>query len=144
MIKANELRIDNHIEVALTIGYDKSNLKYIEIRVTIDILKDLLEGNKNFVYRPIPLNIEILQKYGFEERQLPDNFNAGRPGYEICIQKSADRWLLLSGACQKIGMICENHDIYKSSCLGFYTYLHELQNLIYIITGQELEIKEFV
>lgn len=92
---------------------------------------------------PIPLDKEVLEACGFSERDLPDNFNGGNTGYEIPTMESADRWLLLTGkdGGTFFSMILENHNLYKSASTGMIHYLHQLQNLYFALTGNEINYK---
>lgn len=78
---------------------------------------------------PIPLSEEWLIKLDLQESHYSDRRNPrydlpGR-GYEIHI---SDDWM---------------HGVYfEGNCMTYIKYVHQLQNLVYALTGQELTIKE--
>lgn len=82
-------------------------------------IKDLSEAPESQIWcKPIPITPEILDKCGFV-------FNSSLNSYEL--GKYSFRY----------GMIF--YDGYRCSELNF-KYLHQLQNLYYALTGEQLEI----
>jgi len=126
MIQANELRIGNYLHYR-----DKESfLEVVSLGSRFETINErgLLYGSDDIEeYNPIPLTEEILLKCGFEKTKynfyikrynskhyLLTNFNKGYT--EMCVNK-----------------ICGGQAVTK--------YLHQLQNLYFALTGEELEIK---
>jgi hypothetical protein len=78
-------------------------------------------------YRPIPLTKEWLLKFGFE-KQIDDYYYFY--GYYASFDADLPMWFGQEGCCQK-ETIKEN-----------IKYVHQLQNLYFALTGDELIIKE--
>ena len=113
MIKPQEIRIGNYYQ-----GASRGN---IEI-VTWQTLRDLSEGKLNLL--PIPLTEEILLKFGFEKTANPRELKYD--DYSI---------LLLDEIRFVICNYMENPPSVKVSTL------HQLQNLFFSLTGEELTFK---
>lgn len=114
MIPKNELRIGSWVETMST-----SN-PYLQIKYGEHIDYCAVYDN------PILLTPEVLEKCGFQPFQ--DGFitinGVGEYNYRMLITKQ-NRW---QWTCN------------KSYCVKF-DYLHELQNLYFALTGEELNIK---
>jgi hypothetical protein len=78
-------------------------------------------------YRPIPLTKEWLLMFGFE-KQIDDYYYFY--GYYASFDADSPMWFGQEGCCQK-ETIKEN-----------IKYVHQLQNLWFGLTGEELTIKE--
>lgn len=119
MIKANELRIGNWC-------YWNQPTSKPEIISAYDF-ESIVEGG-NVPY-PIPLTHEILEKCGFV-RSNPASFSwciDTLPFSEIRLEGSGICFMILTG------------NIYQ--CLNKeQKYLHQLQNLVFALTGKELQI----
>ena len=118
MIDPKELRIGNVVERITVKAWSGTRKDIYTIRTGMDIFQcaDL---------NPIPITPEWLERLGFELRLPHDeenfvhwNFN----GFEI--------WQHGEGFC---------HDFHFG---GDIKYVHQLQNLVYSLTGQELIIKQ--
>ena len=117
-MKANELRIGNYVN-------------YNEDPFVIKMIRD--REYNDFI--PIPLTEEWLLKFGFE---LQYGFGGIRRYYK-------DRYLIEKGISQFFdnGMsfrITINNT--ESTHANSIKYVHQLQNLYFALTGEELEIKE--
>ena len=121
MIKAEELRIGNWIKEE---GYIScaENLK-----VDLDLMQDIIEnsqrefqGEDDELYYPIPFTEEILLKCGFEILGLSDRNN-----YSVI--KNTEGYFFID--CM------EDITIGKE-----LKSVHQLQNLYYAITGEDLTI----
>lgn len=115
-MQANKLRIGNLI-------LDVQDKK--PCNVTIEILQEIY-GGMDF-YEPIQLNEEWLLKFGFvTKKTMSDTFVAPYPDNYYHIIK--------------------HHGIYVFRCAGCslqrVNYVHQLQNLYFALTGEELTIKE--
>jgi hypothetical protein len=115
MIQANELRLGNWL---LHNGYPIQVESILDETINIDI--DVTIGVRFEELRAIPLTPEILTACGFENGELK-GYNTGYGDIGI----SAD-----DGA---VHLMFESQ-ISSQSIL----YLHQLQNLIYCLTGEEL------
>lgn len=112
MIKANELRIGNWVDTVYNVPY----IKITEIKEVVicgENCKCMSYGS----LKPIPLTEEILLKCGFE-KQGGFWFVKGDIKIEITLSRGYFRYA------------------------GFVRlkYLHQLQNLYFALTGQELEV----
>ena len=132
MIQANELRIGNTVAVNSQKAY--SGEKYIRVQSisSESINMDFRDYNLEDL-EPVTLTHEILEKCGAKKVQYKKNTVVYLLG-ELLFR-------LVDNAC----LLCiETIDDYNSS---LYTitepliYLHELQNLVFAITKNELEIK---
>jgi len=77
-------------------------------------------------YKPIPLTEEWLLKFGFEKRdgEVPENIDFVFKGFWIEQQTDVDDF------------ICLNTEPFVS-----VKYVHQLQNLYFALTGEELTLK---
>jgi hypothetical protein len=76
------------------------------------------------VYDPIPLTEEWLLKFGFREQPLD----------EITIYR-------FNGLTLNANAKTHYSATYKGGFIKFVLYVHQLQNLYFVLTGNELEIK---
>jgi len=125
-MKASELRIGNKImDISGFIG----SVSSIHDDETVKLINDegvLLDWMRADLFLPIPLTEEILLKCGFE----PFGSKMNLWGNKKCYIK-VKNWL-----------------VYKFELLGCYIYLdydlkhlHQLQNLYFSLTNEELKIK---
>lgn len=117
MINASELRIGNIL--LADYGYGS---KIVAIKSGYDI-QSALEDQDN--WNPVHLTPEILEKCGFVfntywETEIVD-LSEDKDGFFLCTED------------------CHEGDIYRLG-KGFH-FLHQLQNLFYCLSGQELEVK---
>ena len=121
-MKANELRLGNYI-------LDVFDLKNTVIRkIDLEDLSMFINySNHPLPFRPIPLTEEILLKCGFEKSAW-DNFSTFRNSFcsDGCIVISLEHKYI------EIGDLTLDIEI---------KYLHQLQNLIYALTNQELNVE---
>lgn len=117
MIKSNELRIGN-----LATGSESNNY----FRLTSEMIRHIDKGLA--VVNPIPLTPEILEQCGFEkdiiDHPVPNHEAFGFYKFHVKIYwtKQIKVW-------------------YKGSPIDIVVkYLHQLQNLHFALTGEELEI----
>ncbi len=119
-MKANELRIGNWVSyignkacVVTRVGYEPSGI-YISAKNNATVFYNVSDA-----FNPIPLTPEILEKAGFEKGSYKSMFY---PIGAFNLVVSAD-WAMYNGV--------------KFTC----QYLHQLQNLVYCLTGEELNIQ---
>ena len=127
-MKANELRLGNLVTATLT------NEIY---EIGIWALRVIEDGNyqnsydtETKVYKPIPLTEEWLLKFGFK-KQLDKSF--AKNDFSIFLDKRFKTNLFLQ----------ENQEDFKWFSYELKVeYIHQLQNLYFALTGEELKIKE--
>lgn len=142
-MKASELMIGDYILTPLQKGTVMGKIEEIDIsfdapdvcHITCDIgncrAGFMLDDNRGV--KPIPLTEEILQKCGFERKQ-----GNGYASYEINPYDGhvIDVSFYESGIDVFIRFICGRCHLRSVQCF------HELQNIIRVITGKELTIKD--
>lgn len=122
-MKVHELRVDNWV---------KSAIDGQPVKVDWLVIKHMWDGNIQSVYdpkpvyEPIPLTEEVLRKAGFENHHYFVPSCLILIGYVYIYYSIPDQVLYYEDA----GLI----EIEIKS-------LHHLQNSIWILTGQELEVK---
>lgn len=126
MIQANELRFNN----LLKLGEEYLPLVSFDADRTYDDLGCVVRVADKAVWlgklSPIPLSEEILLKLGFELDNENGSLDLISDGLKIQLIDKLGKWLIyISGP---FGMVMPKQ-IY---------YLHQLQNLIFSLTGQEL------
>lgn len=124
MISANELRIGNWVY-----SYNPKTMNHLHLlKVKARNIHHLEENPKSETYQPIPLTAEILKKCGFNENKnwfYKSNFILGYLSTDDNLQAE---WQF-GGAEGGWNLI----DI---------KYLHQLQNIVHALTGEELEYKQ--
>lgn len=134
-MKANELRIGNLVTLCLI------NDEYIEIDLPIATIHSdntirLLDGKKEIgcfslkKIKPIKLTEEWLLKFGFKDRS---GILKNKMSYGIEIGKMEIAWYRQDNKTRF--QTIENGFILK-----YVTYVHELQNLFFALTGEELKL----
>ena len=129
-MKASELRIGNLVNIFL------NDVDYDTIQIKIDDLYYILQ--KNGVYEPILLTEEWLDKFGFENVDKGDNdyiVYAG-PNHDYYLQmdvrKGDNGWAILDNTVNEL----------VAFAMVDIMWVHQLQNLYFALTGEELIIKE--
>jgi hypothetical protein len=118
-MKANELRIGNIIAL---IKPDQC----ITLRVDGITLEDIIVYGGYFrnelkidMFEPVPLTEEWLERFGFEKKYK-------------CFVKEDFVFIIGHGLAYKLTLIANSPE-----------YVHQLQNLYFALTGEELEIKNY-
>lgn len=121
MIKANELRIGNYLNIfkVETVGFNP-------VRIDEPRLFALINGQEQ-TYYPIPLTPEIFIHAGFSYKKMPFDGTMG-----FC--KEGDQYFI-GFANDKAGW--NFHNPHFDLNIGF---VHQLQNLYFALTGEELTI----
>jgi hypothetical protein len=135
MIRVNELRIGNLI-IALGEDYDQGGNKFHDpdgddtVVVDIDTFKAIERGSTH--YHPILLTPEWLERFGFTEGRIKYSYILEmlvKP-YETATQGVfPGEWqvLLIDSVPYRMGKPIK--------------YVHQLQNLYFALTGEDLQIK---
>jgi len=122
-MKATELRIGN--QIMFTIKFDKQPEDIISITANDFTLCMKYPDN----YKPIPLTEEWLLKFGFEKQ-----------GHVKFIGEAYDRFVLGKNGIYSVNEIAYIYEV-NDHDLCELKYVHQLQNLYFSLTGEELTIK---
>lgn len=129
-MNANELRFGNYIYSLGQQSNDKGQfLKWVnyEVKVDLETLKNIFIENEDFKYSPIPLTEEWMLRFGFEKSFT----ESGR-----LISYKNEIWLnFYKENTFEIGGMIPNIPINKPVKIK---YVHQLQNLYFALTGEEL------
>ena len=112
---SNELRIGNWIEI--------KDSKGICTRVTESTFDSNIEKN----YKPIPLTEEWLLKFGLNNPTNEKPYHFKKSAVEFLHSEFQD----------ELKCFCNDKPMFSFPC----KYVHQLQNIYYSITGEELKIK---
>ena len=123
MIKVNEVRIGNNVSISPM--YHKDDVRLIDFKM----INAIRIGYETF---GIPLSNEVLEKLGFEK----DDTGVDMFDQDYCewYQKEFPIIGVLCQSSSKEYLFDENTDTLRIK------YLHELQNLVFALTGEELEV----
>jgi hypothetical protein len=130
-MKTSELRIGNYIKLMLNAE------DFAIVQVTLNDLESV--DNKKGVYEPLPLKEDWLLKHGF----FVENFD-----YAIPISECKVVWLTLipqDDECSAYSVCVTQTDEDEedqNAFLSDISYVHQLQNLYFALTGKELEHEE--
>ena len=137
VIQPNELRVGNLLQRPEKVRSKLLDGDFIYFMVDAYMIRDCQHYKENWAFEGIPLTPEILEKAGF--RILDDAGNWKSPEWNI--------WCSLETHFM-IGELNGEYAYYFSAEDDFYSYyspkiiyLHQLQNLYFALTGQELTIK---
>lgn len=122
-MNASELRIGNWVKVPTTDGSD--------VFTQIEPSNYCHEWNSEISiesYNPIPLTEEWLVKFGFEKI------------YHSWIHDEFDFDIVMHGHRYVLADISEDSGRYFAH--GKFQFVHQLQNLYFALTGEELTLKE--
>lgn len=127
MITKEEIRIGNMVFSLF------NNCKIVEIyenKVLVEFITGKQETYKYGYITPIPLTAEVLEKCGFKDiKSSYPIFHCDRKNHDYEFEIAADRLYY--------GFYSDNGFIQESAPIDF---LHELQNLMRALTGEELPI----
>jgi hypothetical protein len=137
-MKANELRIGNLVYVSDNL----TNLIFQEITpINIHNLMHLTGWDKSPVdieFEPIPLTKEFLLKFGFK------NIDKGGNDYITYTDPNHDYYLQLDVRRKdnKYLILDNSFDDLRAFSMVDIEYVHQLQNLYFALTGNELKYEE--
>lgn len=117
-MKANEFRIGNWVKYRIYDEMDTPKEYDAYSKIEAEDLLHLQQNPEDADYKPIPITPEILEKCGFKKFES-GNFYHPKTMFEL----TPKFWLEGSERAVKAG------------------YLHQLQNLYFALTGEELEVK---
>jgi hypothetical protein len=130
-LSAQELRIGNYIHYHIEDAMDERK-EWDELsQIDYDDLRIFTQFEDNSEYRPISLNEEWLRKFHNED----EIEKSGRFPNEITIY---DRFLFIWKPEYKYWYVVS---AYHKEYLTKIEFLHEYQNFIYCLTGEELILK---
>jgi hypothetical protein len=127
-MKTSELRIGNYIKLML------NDEDFAIVQVTLNDLEAV--DNKKGVYEPLPLTEDWLLKHGFSVK----NFD-----YSIPISECKVVWLTLipqDEDCSAYSVCVTQKDEDEedqNAFLSDISYVHQVQNLYFALTGNELK-----
>jgi hypothetical protein len=129
-MRANELRIGN------LVNYSDDNLNCV-IKCILEFGLDVETSEEVFYteydrFSPIPLTEEWLFRFGFEKDDVFDKIFTYLPLHDLCMDKLSFR--------KSDGFICYDGIKYRT-LLKHIQYVHQLQNLYFALTGEELTLK---
>lgn len=116
-MEAKELRIGNYVSIVPHTESDTLQLNEKEFE-QLYLFKNWDRIN------PIKLTEERLIKFGFEKRK-DSCFKFGGYEHTISLHKNADKY--------RVEIVTQS--------IAYIEYVHQLQNLYFALTGEELELK---
>lgn len=133
MIKANDLRLGNALH------YQSSDGSISVCILDLDGLKFAIESPSKFNmhYSPINLTEEILILLGFSN----EDYNAGYMGIDFKSGNMILDFVLCKPKSKGDWNDCFTYDLEFHRFVSV-EYVHELQNLYYVITGNELPLQK--
>ena len=132
-MEANELRIGNLIEYRIQDDLDDRKDWWEVSKIDATDLC-ILESNIDYDFRPIPLTEEWLLKFGFNKE-----YQKGYIGIDVCNSDFVLTEPLKMGEWQtNYTFQFETGSVPKFKEIE---YVHQLQNLYFALTGEELVLK---
>lgn len=128
-MKAQELRIGNWVDIKSFNG----NQGIVRTQFNYDLLRYI------HLCEPIPLTPEILEKCGFEkmEREWYQ-----KKYFTDCVEVAEEMEIVHNAKTKRCGVRDSDDDDNPYAMTGkIIKYLHQLQNLYFALTGEELEFK---
>ncbi len=150
-MKANELRIGNAVEYHMVDTFGPID-EWIETSIDWEDLKGLSQHEDSFNewHQPIPLTEEWLLRFGFEkhESKIIDSYSISISRYktlkDLCVTiQFGNEYISIregeqdSPSTTDIVTTLINGDIH-----GRPFYVHQLQNLYFALTGEELQLQK--
>lgn len=131
-MKANDLRIGNYIEKSLKSGQGRKLIDKIGCQ---DIVR-IFENTGSFNYEPIPITMEWIEKFGFVFEELGEEPTIEEQSYRKAIRGYGSKSFEIEFNRYEDAFILD----FITGELINYKYVHELQNLYYLLIGSELSV----
>ena len=128
-MKANEIRIGNYIADIWT---PNGLFKVTELRKDKIFYGNCFKAKYDDI-RPIPLTEEILLKAGFEKCRKGCSLNVGGESFDYYIK---DKFVIWDHKHRGYSL-----ESIRSQGFILYNFLHQLQNLFFALTGEEIKIE---
>jgi hypothetical protein len=120
-MEAKELRIGNLI-------FKNNEIYEISSLFFVDIHDGTIRDNNNYVIKPIPITLELLDKLGFTIENKPNE--------DIEYFYNESRFNLVHKTFFNIYYFCHDNIVLKK-----IKYIHEVQNLFFLLENVELKLK---
>ena len=139
MIDPKELRIGNYIDCA-------NQNRIIEqiggrLIALLPNSESIICVSQDTALNPIPLTNEILLKTGFQYNETDEEYTIGSIGFEAS-EEDVDRHFSLADGGKIFELWSENKKDFECYFSNIpIKSVHQLQNLYFALTGEELEIK---
>jgi len=138
-MKANELRIGNKIMFSDDSSiFEVKGMHEFGLDVANDIEETYIEYDQ---FEPIPLTEELLLKCGFEE--IKDYYDIGKSMFFYDIDKSLENcefYIYYNTEDKNIYISSMENEESVSKKISSITSVHQLQNIFFALTNQELKI----
>ena len=131
MINAHELRLNNYI-------LQKVNNKIIRVKCGFDHFDLLSKGDKNLF--PVILKADVLEQAGFIENKDYPLYPQAREFKLVLPVIGANKNEIL-GYIKSSGECFATATVNGAIASNNVYHLHQLQNLVYALSGKELELK---
>lgn len=129
-MKANELRIGNWVNYYLDPPISENQL----VEIDISELRNISKGWKN--YNPIPLTEEWLKKFGLLQQGSHENNGFCYRNYGKC-----DRFDI-THEWRGTNSFIFSYDVGYGEIEFNVQHVHQLQNIYFALTGEELKLTE--
>ena len=123
-MEAKDLRIGNYIDYT-------TEREIVTMQTTYEYLRLIHNGNKNF--KPIQLTEEWLLKFGFKYNKLQFCSNT------IIVHQYKIKGICLSIDERKVNK--HEYSFFGNNFIRTVKHVHQLQNLYFALTGEELKLK---
>lgn len=141
-MEANELRIKN------LVNYDEDNTVFEVIEISESGIKVKDSEEETWIeldqFSGIPLTEEWLLKFGFKKQDdgwfYPNN--NFRNQLRICLPDGGEWWNYSLGYNDFPKRKEDEQPVQEWLVIKLFKHVHQLQNLYYALTGEELTIKE--
>lgn len=134
MIQATELRIGNLLTYDMGDGtFENSKLDWQDIRWCFENNKDF-----NLAHKPIPLTEDWIRDFGFVFEDIGTNPTEEEKRYLVARKGYGTKEIEIEFDRDLSGLTLGN---FTGELLVYY-HVHQLQNLYYALTQQELELRE--
>jgi len=137
MIAKEELRIGNHVKFP----YQKDNEYLVIEGIKDDYIYYSARSVSNMnapldAIEPIPITEDLLLRLGFEKDG--ESYNSPSDEFDIILHQNEGMWTASNVFINSIQGISSGENFV---CMGdCFKYIHQLQNLYFALTGQELTL----